>query len=415
MTLARDFDDIARDDGLDAVRDALRSARDTLPPIGPYDEERAAPVALTATPFAWRDEADIPPRRWLYGKHLLRKFLSLDVAAGGIGKSSLKIGEALEMTSGRTIYGKDMPEGLLTVWLYNLEDPADETERRLHAAAKRFHVSPDQIGDRLYADSGRDQPLTLAVELDGGARIQRPVVDALIAELQSRRVDVMIVDPFVSSHQVSENDNRAIDLVAKQWAQIADACDCSINLVHHVRKQNGQEATADSARGASALIGAARSVMVYNRMTKEEAEEAGVPKDQASFYFRIQNDKANLSPPDAAEWFRMNNVDLANGDQVGVACPWQWPDAFQGVTTQKLMEVQRAVGEGEWRKDVRSGVKWVGNIIATTLGMDPEDDKKRLGSIIKQWLKTDVLREVERDDENRRPRLFVEVGTWVAE
>jgi hypothetical protein len=56
---------------------------------------------LKATPFVWRDEADIPPRQWLYGKHLLRKFVSVDVAAGGIGKSSVKIGEALAMASNR--------------------------------------------------------------------------------------------------------------------------------------------------------------------------------------------------------------------------------------------------------------------------------------------------------------------------
>ncbi|MFZ8423134.1 hypothetical protein ACO1NG_14465, partial [Staphylococcus aureus] len=35
---------------------------------------------VRATPFTWRPTADIPKRRWLYGKHLLRKFVSLDVA-----------------------------------------------------------------------------------------------------------------------------------------------------------------------------------------------------------------------------------------------------------------------------------------------------------------------------------------------
>ena len=418
MTVARDFDDVARDDGLSAVREAIRGARYIGPDIPPYDEPvttGATGAAIKATPFLWRDEADIPKRQWLYGKHLLRRFLSLDVAAGGIGKSSVKVGEALAMASGRELYGKELPEGPLKVWLYNLEDPNEETERRIHATAKRFNLRPEDLGGRLYADSGRDQPLILAEETDGGARIMTPVVDAIVSELQGREIDVLILDPFVSSHAVSENDNRAIDMVAKQWAMIADRCNCSINLVHHVRKQNGQEATADSARGASALIGAARSVMVYNRMTKEEAETAGMAPEQASFHFRIQNDKANLSPPESADWYRMNNVELINGDDVGVACPWSWPDAFQGITTAKLMEVQRAVDKGQWRKDVRSGQKWVGNIIAQVLAMDPEDDKRRLGAIIKEWLKNGVLSEVEGLDEQRRPRLFVEVGTWVSE
>jgi hypothetical protein len=414
MTVARDFDDDAREFGPDAVRRALDSAEWPWPPSAPYDEEQVAPAKLAATPFVWRDERTIEPRRWLYGKHLLRKFLSVDVAAGGIGKSSVKVVEALAMTSGRELLRKDVPEGPLRVWLYNLEDPHEETERRLHAALNHYGLSPMDVGDRLFVDSGRDQPVMLAEETANGARIIKPVSEAIIATLKEREIDVLILDPFVSSHAVSENDNRAIDMVAKEWARIADVCDCSINLVHHVRKTNGTEATADSARGASSLIGAARSVVVYNRMTKEEGESAGIPAEQVSFYFRTQNDKANLSPPEAAEWHRMNNYELANGDNVGVACPWSWPDAFDGVTTAKLMEVQRAVADGSYRENVRSA-DWVGNIIAQVLGMDPDDEKRRIASILKQWIKNDVLRVVERDDEMRRPRKFVEVGTWVSE
>ncbi len=414
MTVARDFDDDAREFGPDAVRAALDAAQWPWPPSAPYEEEQAAPRTMAATPFVWRDERTIEPRRWLYGKHLLRKFLSVDVAAGGIGKSSVKVVEALAMTSGRALLRKECPEGPLRVWLYNLEDPHEETERRLHAALNHFELCPTDVGDRLYVDSGRDQPVMLAEETPNGARIIKPVSDAIIATLKERAIDVLILDPFVSSHAVSENDNRSIDMVAKEWARIADVCNCSINLVHHVRKTNGTEATADSARGASSLIGAARSVVVYNRMTKEEGESAGIAPEQVGFYFRTQNDKANLSPPEAAEWHRMNSYELANGDQVGVACPWEWPDAFSGVTTAKLMEVQRAVAEGSYRENVRSA-DWVGNIIAQTLGMDPDDDKRRIASILKQWIKNDVLRVVERDDEMRRPRKFVEVGTWVSE
>lgn len=412
--MARDFDDDAREFGPDAVRAALNQAEWPWPPSAPYEEEQVAPAKMTATPFIWRDERTIEPRRWLYGKHLLRKFLSVDVAAGGIGKSSVKVVEALAMTSGRSLLRKDVPEGPLRVWLYNLEDPHEETERRLHAALNHYQMSPMDVGERLYVDSGRDQPVMLAEETPNGARIVKPVSDAIIATLQERQIDVLILDPFVSSHAVSENDNRSIDMVAKEWARIADVCNCSINLVHHVRKTNGTEATADSARGASSLIGAARSVVVYNRMTKEEGEAAGIPPEQVGFHFRTQNDKANLSPPEAAEWHRMNSYELANGDQVGVACPWEWPDAFAGISTAKLQAVQRAVAEGKYRASNQAR-DWVGNIIATVLGMDPETDKRRLGSIIKQWLKNDVLRVVEAEDGNRDVRKYVEVGTWVVE
>lgn len=391
----------------------MDDARDAI--FAEYEAAEKPAAKLAATPFTWRDESLIPPRKWLYGRHLLRKFLSVDVAAGGVGKSSLKIGEALAMTTGRELYGKEIGDGPLRVWLYNLEDPMEETERRLHATAKHFRITPGDIGDRLFVDSGRDQPCVIAEETPNGARIATPVVDEIIRELTERQIDVLILDPFVSSHAVSENDNRAMDMVAKQWARIADICDCSINLVHHVRKQNGAEATADSARGAKALVDAARSVLVYNRMTSDEAAAANIPPEQSPFFFRTTNDKANLSPAEKADWHRMNNVDLDNGDKVGVACPFQWPDLFDGVSMDKIIEVQQAIGAGKYRADSRSA-DWVGNIISTTLGMDPTEDgsRKRATKMIREWMKTGTLIEVEGIDAKRNPRRFVEVGKWLS-
>tara|TARA_R110002074_G_scaffold262994_2_gene435133 strand:- start:17305 stop:18558 length:1254 start_codon:yes stop_codon:yes gene_type:complete len=413
-------------DRLEAEERARIGHPDDGPPMPPLEayQDNIVPIrsdigelpAFKATPFAWRSEADIPARKWLYGRHLLRKFLSVDVAAGGVGKSSLKIGEALAMASNKSIYGKEIHEGALRVWLYNLEDPNEETERRIHATAKRFNITPDDIGDRLYVDSGRDQRCVIAEDTATGARIIRPMVDALMNEMMERRIDVLIIDPFVSSHTVSENDNMAIDMVAKEWGRIADACNCSINLVHHVRKQNGTEATADSARGASSLIGAARSVVVYNRMTPEEAIKASVAPDQARFYFRTDNDKANLAPPEGAEWYRMNNVDLDNGDAVGVACSWQMPALFDGISVRSTMLMQKLVGAGQFRENSQAK-DWVGFPIAEALRLDPRDDKDkaRIKLMLKAWIKEGVLEIVEMEDSFRKMKPCVIVGKWVTE
>src|ERR1700745_4181057 len=61
------------------------------------------PERIIATPWAWRDPSTIPPRRWLYGKHYIRKFLSTTVAPGGAGKSSLVLVEALSMVTTRRL------------------------------------------------------------------------------------------------------------------------------------------------------------------------------------------------------------------------------------------------------------------------------------------------------------------------
>ena len=110
----------------------------------------------------------------------------------------------------------------------------------------------------------------------------------------------------------------------------------------------------------------------------------------------------------------MNNVDLANGDQVGVACPWSWPELFDGVTTDKTKAVQRAVADGKWRKDPRSN-EWVGLAAAPILNLDPHDQRGKISAILKEWVKNGVLKEVEKEDEHRKPRWFVEVGKWITE
>lgn len=380
-----------------------------------FQADTPAERLVKATPFLWRPTAEIPKRQWLYGKHLLRKFVSLDVAAGGVGKSSLKIGELLAMASGRDLYDKGLPEGALNVWMWNLEDPHDEIERRIHATAQRFQVTPEDVDGRMHVDSGRDQPLVIATESPTGTMIAKPVVEALIAEMLERKIDVLIVDPFISSHAVSENDNNAIDIVAREWNVIAERTGAAINLVHHVRKQNGESATADSARGASALIGKARSVLVYNRMTDEEAKTLGVDEQDRRFFFRVDNDKANLAPPEAGDWYRMNNHDLENGDSVGVACAWTPPELFDGMTSRHLYAVQRAVSEGDWRENVQSKDAWVGVPIAAALMLDLDDekDRKKVLRMLKAWLKEGALEVVEKEDKQRRPRKFVVVGKWV--
>ena len=74
----------------------------------------------------------------------------------------------------------------------------------------------------------------------------------------------MKIDPFISSHRVMENDNNAIDAVAKTWTGIADATNTAIDLAHHSRKTGGAEVTVEDGRGAVVLLNAVRSARVLS-------------------------------------------------------------------------------------------------------------------------------------------------------
>jgi hypothetical protein len=381
----------------------------------PLPSEGAAPQPVAATPFVFTDPAAIPKRPWIYGTHLCRENVTLTVAPGGTGKSALVIADALAMVTGRNLLGKHVHGGAKRVWLWNLEDPRDELQRRITAAMLHYGIAADALGERLFVDSGRDQGLCIAHHDRSGVQIEQPLVEAVVAELQAREIDVLVVDPFVSSHQVPENDNGAIDAVAKTWARIASRANCAVELVHHVRKGGGEEA--EGARGAVALVDAARSARVLRRMDKDEAEAAGIPEDERRRYVRSDDAKANLAPPAGrSDWIKLESYELPNGDNVGVVVPWAWPDVMEGLDADDLLRVQRALHGQGFRKN-QQAERWAGHEIGRVLGIDTSDKagRKRAGKMLDEWLRVGALVVVDREDEHRKPRPIVEVGEWVSE
>ena len=270
------------------------------------------PPVFKATPYFWTDPKKIPRRDFLYGHHLIRKFVSATIAPGGVGKSSLIVTEALSMASGKPLLGIH-PSSRSRVWLWNLEDPYDEISRHIQATAQHYDLSPRDFEGHLFVDSGRDQRLVIATADRFGTLIRDPVVDALVAEIVARGIDVLYVDPFVSSHEAPENDNGAMDRIVKAWGRVAQQANCAVELIHHSRKSAAgeTETTVESSRGGKALTDGCRSVRVLNRMSKQEAENAGVENPRS--YFRTFVDKANLAPPaETSEWFHLKSVDLGN-------------------------------------------------------------------------------------------------------
>jgi hypothetical protein len=386
--------------------------------VTPLNEARAEtsqiPV-VAATPFRWLAPQNIAPRSWVYGKHYIAKFVSTTIAPGGIGKSSLSIVEALAIATGRPLLGI-APAFRAKVWLWNGEDPLDELQRRITAAIIHFGIEPEEVVGWLFVDSGRKSEIVIATQTKGGTVIQVPVVDQIIGTIEKNEIEVMIVDPFVASHSVTENDNGAIALVAKTWARIADRTHCSIDLVHHSRKTAGGETTVEDGRGASALLAAARSARVLNQMTPDEAAKAGV--EMPRLHFRVHNGKANLAPPEATAWFKLEPTVLPNGetefdgDSVAVVTPWAWPDPFDDVTVHDLRKAQDLIASGEWAENIQAN-NWAGKAVAQVLGVDLDEpsEKQKVKTIIRRWIREKVLRvEYQHDARTGRDRPMVVVG-----
>lgn len=323
------------------------------PELSPFLEQpKDDAVHIDASPYAFPVLRSIPPRQWLYGGHYIRQFISATVAPGGLGKSSLTIVEALAMASGKPLLGV-MPHGRSRVWLWNGEDPVDELYRRIGAAMQYHGLTRDDVGDRLMVDSGRQLPLIIANQTKTGAVVNAPVTRALKDAMCRRAIDVLVLDPFIATHAVTENDNDEIEIVARAWASVANDANCSVELIHHVRKTNGAEVTVEDARGATSLINATRSSRSLTRMTAEEGQKLGV-SDTYRRYFRFgSNPKDNLSPPPVTSetsWMVLKSVNLGNGDEhyprgdeVGVVARFEPERSLQEAAESAVAVEQRII------------------------------------------------------------------------
>lgn len=374
--------------------------------LHPAEVQKTTPVP---TPFQWIEPGDIKPRAWLYGHHLIRRFVSVTVSPGGLGKSSLEIVEALAMTSGQHLLKDDKvrTETPLRVWYWNGEDPQDETQRRVVAAALHHKLRPEDFAERLFTDTGREQVITLGQIMAGHITLDETLFESLEQEIIDRQIDVFILDPFVSSHRMGENDNNAIDAVVKRLGKLAERANCAVEIVHHVRKPGGgskEQTDVNDARGASALIGGVRSARVLNVMSEDIA--LAIPdfnvEDRFS-YFSVTNGKANMAKRSSeSQWRHLHDFDLCNGpvgvsDRVGVVTHYKLPDRaakLDALPPNAAVIAQRCVYDAPMaaRFDSQSP-DWVGHLLGKKFGINSVDKhgKSTLLYAINTWVKSGVL------------------------
>ena len=381
---------------------------------------------IVPTVYACRDPSLIPPREWLYARHYIRGYVTATVAAPDIGKTSLSLAEALAMVTGKPLLEVPVREPL-RVWYWNGEDPQDEIERRAAALCLHYQLRQDDLGGRLYFDSGRNMPIKIGQSTRDGTRINYDVVDALVAQCNANKIDVLMIDPFVSVHGVKEIDNDAIDYILKAgFGAVAERAQVSVEILHHIRKgQAGStdDRTVDDARGASAFSGAARSIRVLNRMSAQERDQLGIAADEARLTIRVDNGKSNMQRPSAtAIWRRLVSVPLGNQnakwpeDLVQAATAWKPPDLMAGLVPDDVRKVQEAVAAKEYAANPQAN-DWAGHAVGKVLGFktDTKQEKARVSGLIKVWINSGALATSRsHNTRNGRDRPMIVVGTLAA-
>ena len=333
----------------------------------------------------------LPRRQFLLGTVLSRGQVSILVAAPGVGKTSLAIARAVALTCGRDITGEQVHEVVKT-WVYGLEDDFDELRRRLGAVLQHFGIDFSEIRNRLALNSGVTRPLIVAVKGNDGVIIPTPDVPACIAHIRTNNIGAFIADPFVESHDLDENNNQAIKKAIGMFRLIAQSTKCAVLLPHHTAKHpkasSGSYAgDMNSARGASSAVGVARNVQTLFTMSNADAQELGVPDDEANLYLRLDDAKSNLSlSTGKAKWFVKKSAVIPNGDEVGVLAPHQFDISKAEVisldTVRKILKlIEERWKSGNPFSEASNSPRCVVNAIQT-FGLT----KKQARGLLSDWI-----------------------------
>ena len=269
------------------------------------------------------DIANIPPREWLVDHLCLKKYITGLVAPGGVGKSSLALALGISVASNNDILNLGVRKQA-NVLIINNEDSLDELKRRIAGITTQFGICTSSLEKTFFYKSGYEKKYMLS-EMSEGCQKETAFAADLIKYMLDKEIGLLIVDPFVSTHNAPENDNTAMDQVMSIYRKIAAKTGAAVTLIHHTRKQDTKGSSAgnaDIARGASAFKDAVRVVATLTPMSKDEAKALTFDAQKRSRHFRLDLAKQNFSPACVnAWWFRMESCLIDNGEHVGVPVP----------------------------------------------------------------------------------------------
>jgi RecA-family ATPase len=206
--------------------------------------------------------------------------------------------------------------------LINNEDDAEELELRFRAIIKQCQLSAaevDLMRSNIHYQSGYHQQLKLAYtgpdKIVRATQLKKEIINYCLQQ----KIDALMVDPLVSLHDVSENDNGMMNAVMSEIKSVASYAGVGVMLLHHTKKLSGEKIDTDeSLRGASSVKDAARVIYLLSRMTAKEATDCGITSQERPRYIRLDDGKANYAlPSGVANWYYLHSVGFDAVDEDG--------------------------------------------------------------------------------------------------
>lgn len=244
-----------------------------------------ASKAFTAG-IEWTPPPPITQGEWTSAKltapTLVERYLYADlallVAAGGTGKTTLALWEAVHIALGRPLYGRKVHQG--RVLFLTGEDSRERLTARLREVCKSMGLQEEDVAQvreyvRISDVTGRQ--FKFAANVSGDITLT-PNVDRLAEALREDPPALIVIDPYVSfgPGEASVNDGaQGMVLAARRLTRALGSC---VRFIHHVGQDAARSALKDqyTGRGGTALPDGSRMVAVLSPVEDHEIAPASL-------------------------------------------------------------------------------------------------------------------------------------------
>jgi hypothetical protein len=176
-----DVDEDRRQRRLDEIPDIVRSARAKI------DAEAAEPLIDLGEWSAGVDPGPIKPRQWLLGNQFCRRFISSLFAAGGVGKSVVRLLQFMSMALGRSLCGQHVFRRS-RVLLISLDDNDDELQRRIQAVLLHYRIERSELEGWMWCCAPIGRKIALQ---DHNKRVVGDLEKSIREAIERRKPDIV--------------------------------------------------------------------------------------------------------------------------------------------------------------------------------------------------------------------------------
>jgi hypothetical protein len=351
------------------------------------------------------DPGPIPPREWLLANQFCCGYVSSLVAAGGSGKSALRLVQYISLALGQPLSGEHIFRRS-RVLLISFEDDYRELQRRIKAVLDHFQIDRSELKGWLYCATPKRGKLA---ELKDRERVVGDLEPQIRAAIQRRKPDLVALDPFVRLHGLTENDTGDMTFVCDLLVMLAVEHNIAVDIPHHVHKGQVAPGDADAGRGASGIRDATRLTYTLTVMSDQEAATYNISLDDRRFYIRLDAAKVNIAPPSSkATWFRLvgvpigNTTDLyPNGDTIQVVEPWAPPALWADLDNHGANVILNDIERGFYTADQGHGDRAAWQVVQKHA---PKKSDTQCRQVIATWLKSGLLYKDEVNNEETKWR-----------